>query len=410
MILRLLCLLLPLLCVATAAGQPMFHWPVEGTLKRDFFLVNYVDHDTATGVVRDHHCGAQTYDGHQGTDIVLRSFRQMDSGVRVLAAAPGRVIAVVDTAFDRNKVSVISRGFGNWIAIAHAGGIYTYYAHIRRSSALVNIGDSVEAGTPIALVGSAGNSTDPHLHFEVWNDSAVIDPFAGPCNPGSPSYWIDQPAYDTSFGVINHGLISSDSVLTLDDVREYPLSDYPNFNNRLITFWIQEYGIHAGDTSRIEWSLLSVLDSQQFEKQFEWDYVHTADSRYYYWWSYIPMPNNTGWTWRAQYFLNNVLVATDSFTIPALTDVAQQEPLAGTVVGYNASSRSVVLQSPKAAGLPVRLQIFDLAGNLVRTIRAETDSEGNARLQLDGQELAAGMYAARLKIGDHEFGTMLPVH
>ena len=261
MILRLLCLLLPLLCVATAAGQPMFRWPVEGTLKRDFFLVNYVDHDTATGVVRDHHCGAQTYDGHQGTDIVLRSFRQMDSGVRVLAAAPGRVIAVVDTAFDRNKVSVISRGFGNWIAIAHAGGIYTYYAHIRRSSALVNIGDSVEAGTPIALVGSAGNSTDPHLHFEVWNDSAVIDPFAGPCNPGSPSYWIDQPAYDTSFGVINHGLVSSDSVPTLDDIREYPLSDYLNFNNRLITFWIQEYGIHAGDTSRIEWSLLSVLDS-----------------------------------------------------------------------------------------------------------------------------------------------------
>lgn len=392
------CLLLPLLCVATAVSQPRFQWPVEGTLGKDFFLVNYVDHDTAIGMLRDHHCGVQTYDGHQGTDIALRSFRQMDSGVRILAAASGRVFGVVDTAFDRNKVSIPSRGFGNWIGVAHPGGIYTYYAHIRRGSAMVQVGDSVEAGTPIALVGSAGNSTDPHLHFEVWNDSAVIDPFAGSCNLVG-TYWIDQPGYDTTFGVINHGLLGW--VPTLDTLREYPSRSDNAFStptDTAVTFWIHEYGVRAGDTSRIEWRRTTG------ELWYEWTFAHDAGYRYYYWWSYITLP--PAGHWQVRYFLNNMLVASDSFAVNELSQVAQP-PIAETRVRYNASSSSVIVQSPEAVGVPVRLQLFDLTGKFIGEARSETDGEGVAQLPIEKLVSSRGMYALQVAIGKHQLGCII---
>lgn len=391
-------LLVSLFSVASSVSQPKFGWPVEGTLGKDFFLVNYVDQDTSMGLLRDHYCGTQTYDGHQGTDITLRSFRQMDSGVKVLAAASGRVFGVVDTAFDRNKVSVLSRGFGNWIGIAHPGGIYTYYAHIRRGSAMVQVGDSVEAGTPIALVGSAGNSTDPHLHFEVWNDSAVIDPFAGQCNTVN-SYWIDQPAYDTTFGVINHGLIGW--VPTLDTLREYPSrpnSAFSAHTDTAVTFWIHEYGVQAGDTSRIEWRRTTG------ELWYEWQFIHDADYRYYYWWSYINLP--PAGDWQVSYFLNNMPVVSDSFSVSELSNVAQQPSIATSVM-YNASRSSVIVQSPEAVGSSIRLRLFDLTGKFISETQSEINGEGVAQIPIEELVHSRGLYALQLTIGKHQFGCII---
>lgn len=396
--LRYFFFLLPLLCVATANSQPIFRWPMEGTLGKDFFVVNYVDHDSAAGLLRDHHCGVQTYDGHQGTDIALPSFRQMDSGVTIVAAAPGRVFGVVDTAFDRNKVSVISRGFGNWIGIAHPGGIYSYYAHIRRGSATVNVGDSVQPGTPIALVGSAGNSTDPHLHFEVWNDSALIDPFAGPCN-STGSRWIAQPEYDTTFGVIHHGLLGW--VPTLDTLREYPPRPTAPFSplaDTVITFWIHEYGVRAGDTSRIEWR------RSTGELWYEWTFAHDAGYRYYYWWSYIATP--PAGDWHVRYFLNNRLAASDSFSVQGLSSVVQPS-VAGISVRYNASSHRVAVQLPEAVGISVRLQLFDVAGNHIGTANAETDAAGIAQIELGSWDIPHGLYALQVVAGGKQFGCII---
>jgi hypothetical protein len=396
--LRYFFFLLPLLCVATANSQPIFRWPMEGTLGKDFFVVNYVDHDSAAGLLRDHHCGVQTYDGHQGTDIALPSFRQMDSGVTIVAAAPGRVFGVVDTAFDRNKVSVISRGFGNWIGIAHPGGIYSYYAHIRRGSATVNVGDSVQPGTPIALVGSAGNSTDPHLHFEVWNDSALIDPFAGPCN-STGSRWIAQPEYDTTFGVIHHGLLGW--VPTLDTLREYPPRPNAPFSplaDTVITVWIHEYGVRAGDTSRIEWR------RSTGELWYEWTFAHDAGYRYYYWWSYIATP--PAGDWHVRYFLNNRLAASDSFSVQGLSSVAQPAA-AGISVRYNASSHRVAVQLPEAVGIPVRLQLFDVAGSHIGTANAETDAAGVAQIELGSWDIPHGLYALQVVAGGKQFGCII---
>jgi murein DD-endopeptidase MepM/ murein hydrolase activator NlpD len=58
-------------------------------------------------------------------------------------------------------------GFGLWVRIRHSDGTITVYGHINRS--LVVEGQKVRAGQEIAEMGNRGNSTGPHLHFEVWN-------------------------------------------------------------------------------------------------------------------------------------------------------------------------------------------------------------------------------------------------
>ena len=58
--------------------------------------------------------------------------------------------------------------------IDHGNGMQTYYAHC--SSILVSQGQKVRRGERIALVGSTGNSTGPHLHFEVIINGSCVDP------------------------------------------------------------------------------------------------------------------------------------------------------------------------------------------------------------------------------------------
>jgi murein DD-endopeptidase MepM/ murein hydrolase activator NlpD len=58
-----------------------------------------------------------------------------------------------------------SGGYGNMIIVDHGNGLFTRYAHNTRN--LMNVGDAVKQGDVIALMGSTGRSTGPHLHFEV---------------------------------------------------------------------------------------------------------------------------------------------------------------------------------------------------------------------------------------------------
>ena len=85
---------------------------------------------------------------HGGIDIAN------SIGTPILAAADGVVIDVGPTA-----------GYGAWVKLKHSDGTVTLYGHI--NSWLVGVGDRVMAGDQIATMGNRGNSTGPHLHFEV---------------------------------------------------------------------------------------------------------------------------------------------------------------------------------------------------------------------------------------------------
>ena len=65
-------------------------------------------------------------------------------------------------------------GYGLMVEVNHGGGFTTRYAHAKE--VLVNVGDLVKQGEPIAKMGSTGRSTGPHVHFEVRKNGKAVDP------------------------------------------------------------------------------------------------------------------------------------------------------------------------------------------------------------------------------------------
>src|SRR5689334_22768157 len=66
------------------------------------------------------------------------------------------------------------RILGNHIVLDLGGGVYAVLAHLRRRSALVAPGDRVRAGQVIAACGNSGNSSEPHLHFQLMDRPGVL--------------------------------------------------------------------------------------------------------------------------------------------------------------------------------------------------------------------------------------------
>ena len=94
---------------------------------------------------------------HEGIDIAA------SIGTPVHAAAAGSVI-----------YASWMTGYGNLVVVDHGNGLATAYAHA--SALLVHVGQAVSQGQTVSLVGSTGNSTGPHLHFEVRVNGVAVDP------------------------------------------------------------------------------------------------------------------------------------------------------------------------------------------------------------------------------------------
>jgi murein DD-endopeptidase MepM/ murein hydrolase activator NlpD len=106
---------------------------------------------------------ADPFDGreefHKGVDFAGAL------GSNVVAVAAG----VVTWAGERS-------GYGKLVEINHGDGYVTRYAHNERT--LVSVGQTVKRGEPIALMGSTGHSTGPHVHFEVLRNGRQVDPLS----------------------------------------------------------------------------------------------------------------------------------------------------------------------------------------------------------------------------------------
>ncbi|MGX1271549.1 murein DD-endopeptidase MepM/ murein hydrolase activator NlpD [Streptomyces phaeoluteigriseus] len=102
---------------------------------------------------------------HSGQDFAVAT------GTKVLAAHGGKVVKAGGNGAGDGPA------YGNAVVIKHANGVYSQYAHLSRID--VKVGQIVKTGQRIALSGNTGNSSGPHLHFEIRttaNYGSAIDP------------------------------------------------------------------------------------------------------------------------------------------------------------------------------------------------------------------------------------------
>jgi hypothetical protein len=122
-------------------------------------------------------------DGQIVVDDPSENENYVDYGAKVMAAADGVVVGMLDELEDNvpgqlpdpNSIT-LKNVDGNYVVIDHGNGLYSFYAHLQRGSVEVEVGDEVQAGDQLGLLGNTGNSSAPHLHFHV---------MAGPSPVGS---------------------------------------------------------------------------------------------------------------------------------------------------------------------------------------------------------------------------------
>ncbi|MCL2534001.1 MAG: M23 family metallopeptidase [Nocardiaceae bacterium] len=108
---------------------------------------------------------------HNGIDIGA------SLGTPIYSAVSGTVISAGPAS-----------GFGQWVRVQQDDGTITVYGHV--DTYVVSVGQHVAAGQKIATVGNRGQSTGPHLHFEVWDPSgSQVDPQAWLRNHGVYPTW-----------------------------------------------------------------------------------------------------------------------------------------------------------------------------------------------------------------------------
>lgn len=183
---------------------PQLDFPLKCTIGHDCFIQHFMDMKAGPGAA-DHKCGSLSYNNHRGTDIRIRTLKQMEKGVAVVAADDGVVSnlrnGVQDQYFSdyskEKQKQVFSKGLGNVVILHHGNGWNTFYAHLKKGSIKVVKGQRVSKGEILGYVGMSGLTDFPHLHFELRHNNVRLDPFTGQegqteCGTFDRTYWSDQ--------------------------------------------------------------------------------------------------------------------------------------------------------------------------------------------------------------------------
>ena len=134
---------------------------------------NIVNNPSSSGYIRPIvgygiTCGWMGYSGHTGVDFSGSGI----AGKPILAAKAGTVVTSTALKYSNGNY----RSYGEYIVINHHDGTMTLYAHGAPGSRLVSAGQSVSQGQQIMSVGTTGNSSGYHLHFEVRVNGTPVNP------------------------------------------------------------------------------------------------------------------------------------------------------------------------------------------------------------------------------------------
>lgn len=373
-------------------GHSLFIWPLQQAAgfnyNNTWAISGYVDHNSGyPNQLTDYNCGTRTYDdgagyNHQGVDIYLWPFswKQMDDGqTEIIAAAPGQIIAKGDGQFDRS--CNFNGNVWNAVYIQHSDGSIAWYGHMKNGSVTTkSVGDMVAVGEVIGIVGSSGNSTGPHLHFEVYTNSSytqLVDPFMGTCNDmNATSWWETQIPYN------NSGI---NAVLTHDSAPNVfppcPTTEIPNISNDFETGDTIYFACYFRDFVTGDNVHLSIIKPDN-SFLYDWDVtVEPTASSWYYLWNFTGVYDQEGeWKWEVTYGGETV---THTFNVGALS--VNEETIETTTIYPNPATNIINIKTVKTLESAT---VYDISGKLIKSINFNETSAYN----IDISNISTGMY------------------
>lgn len=351
----------------------LFEWPVAKSSDSPYFeawaISNYVDHNTGfPQQVQDYNCGTRTYDtnsgyNHQGVDIFTWPFswdQFYNNQAEVIAAAPGVIIQKSDGNFDQS----CSFNSNNWnsVYIQHSDGSIALYGHMKSNTLTSKtIGQSVTTGEFLGVIGSSGNSTGPHLHFEVFDsNNNLIDPFTGNCNNlNNTSWWNTQ---------INYREPNINGMLTSSTPPSFNTCPQAEMINQKSNFEYGEtayFSIYLRDQipgMNIYFKLISPSGSINLSWSRTLNNTYNAS----YWYSSFPITSTpfseTGeWTYEATF---NNTTESINFSVGQLS-IAEENFSSNVSIYPNPFNQQIKLSSLKNLQ---QVDIYDINGRLIHKI------------------------------------------
>ena len=136
-------------------------WPAaSGSITQPFGCTSYTFEPAPP---QGYSCPSGTSHFHTGIDVANAA------GTPIRAADDGVVAVTDDSMLGSHEI-----GYGKHVILVHRNGVMTLYGHLQ--GWVVNVGDTVTQGQVIGFMGSTGNSTGPHVHFEVRINDTPDDP------------------------------------------------------------------------------------------------------------------------------------------------------------------------------------------------------------------------------------------
>ena len=352
-------------------GHVLFDWPVvknpESPYNNVWSISNHVDHNMAfPNNIQDYNCGSRTYDSssgynHAGVDIFTWPFSwfQMQNNQSWAVAAANGIIIGKDNG---NSDQSCNFNNNNWNAVylLHEDGSVSWYGHLKNNSLTSKpVGDSVESGEYLGVIGSSGNSTGPHLHFEIYDaQDNLVDAYQGTCNTWGDSWWNTQKPYvDPKINaVFTHSAPPA--------FPNCPQLEIPNFRDQ---FNIGEIVYGVGYFSDQAVGANVFINLNRPDGTLAYTSSATANSFLYasYWyWSFNPAVFNQVGTWTVSFTFGGQTVSHQfAYGTDLLTDENQAisalsfYPNPGNEqITFNREITSVTAFSADGRGIPLTLQ------------------------------------------------------
>lgn len=139
--------------------------------------------------------------GHKGVDLGYS--KDEDKNV-VYSNCLGTVVEIVDK-YNNDTSATGSKSWGNYVLIKHPNGYYTRYAHLKKGSISVKVGQTVDDKTPLGIIGDSGRAFGRHLHFEVakgYSSTTRIN----------PEPYLSKPVYKDNYTTGKYEILVSKAI------------------------------------------------------------------------------------------------------------------------------------------------------------------------------------------------------